>query len=104
MLLSISSFGNVDEDIESIFVAESLEQHVYYWFKKIDDEGNSTLARVESWRKYRGPFMKDRDDLRQLAKIIHEGKREEACSWVDNVLSDSAKEQIPDDVYEYLGR
>ena len=104
MLRLIFSSDNVDEDVESIFVAESLEQHVYYWFKRLDDEGNATLARVESWRKHRGPFVKDRDDLRQLAKIIHEGNKEEACSWIDNVLTDSAKELIPDDVYEYLGR
>jgi len=93
-----------EDDIESIFIAEALEQKVYYWFKKLDEEGNATLARTESWHKHRGPFVKDRNDLRELAKIIHEGKKEEAQSWIDNVLTDTARELIPEEVYEYLGR
>jgi len=91
-----------DFDIEAYFLADNFEIHVYQWYKNQCLVGNATLLLAEKWGNRKHFVEKNMRELNEIAKMIRDGKKQEALSWIDNVLSEEAKEQVTPDVYEYL--
>ena len=91
-----------DFDINAYFIADSFASHVYQWYKNECMVGNATLLLAEKWGNRRHYVKKNFDDLNEIPKLIRDGKKKEALSWIENVLSEEAKEQVTPDIYEYL--
>jgi len=89
-------------DIEAYFLADNFASHVYQWYKNEKLIGNATLLLAEKWGNRKLYVEKNFKELNAISDMIREGKKREALSWIDNVLSEEAKEQITSDVYEYL--
>ena len=91
-----------DFDVMAYFLADNFASHVYQWYKNECMVGNATLLLAEKWGNRRHYVKKNFDDLNEIPKLIRDGKKQEALSWIENVLSEEAKEQVTPDVYEYL--
>jgi hypothetical protein len=91
-----------DFDLEAYCIADTFESHVYEWYKNQRLVGNATLLLAEKWGNRKHYIEKAFKDLNEVAKMIREGKKKEALSWIDGVLLEEAKEQVTDDIYEYL--
>jgi hypothetical protein len=93
-----------DFDIEAFYIADSHEVHVYNWYKNQCMVGNATLLLAEKWGNRKHFVEKNLKELNEISHMIRDGKKQEALSWIENVLSEEAKEQVTEDVYEYLKR
>jgi len=91
-----------DFDIEAYYLADAFEVHVYQWYKNQCLVGNATLLLAEKWGNRKHYVEKNMRELNEIAKMIRDGKKREALSWIENVLSEEAKELVTSDVYEYL--
>lgn len=91
-----------DFDIEAYFLADNFASRVYQWYKNQCLIGNATLLLAEKWGNRKHYVEKNFKELNAISEMIREGKKREALSWIDNVLSEEAKEQVTPDVYEYL--
>jgi hypothetical protein len=89
-------------DIEAYFLADNFASQVYQWYKNQCLIGNATLLLAEKWGNRKHYVEKNFKELNVISEMIREGKKREALSWIDNVLSEEAKEQVTPDVYEYL--
>ena len=89
-------------DIEAFFVADAFEAHVYNWYKDQCLVGNATLLLAEKWNNRKYVVQKIMKDLIVIGEFIRDDKKDDACSWINNVLSEEAKELITPDIYEYL--
>jgi hypothetical protein len=93
-----------DFDIEAYCLADMFEVHVYQWYKNQCQVGNATLLLAEKWGNRKYIVEKNMKELNEIAKMMRDGKKREALSWIENVLSEEAREQVTSDVYEYLQR
>jgi len=93
-----------DFDIEAYCLADMFEVHVYQWYKNQCLVGNATLLLAEKWGNRKHYVEKNMRELNEIAKMIRDNKKQEALSWIENVLSEEAKELVTPDVYEYLQR
>jgi len=91
-------------DLEAFCLADIFEAHVYQWYKNQCLVGNATLLLAEKWGNRKHYVQKMLRDLNEISVMIRDGKKNEAFSWIENVLSEEAKEQITPEVYEYLRR
>jgi hypothetical protein len=91
-----------DFDILAYFYADTFAGHIYHWYKNECMIGNAVLLLSEKWEN-KGHYVKQNfDDLNEIPTFIRDGKKREALSWINNVLSKEAKEQVTPDIYEYL--
>jgi hypothetical protein len=100
--VEIDTDDDNDFDIMSYFIADSFELHVYQWYKNECLVGNATLLLAEKWGNRRLYVKKNFDELNEIGKMIREGRKQDALSWIENVLSEEAKELVTAEVYEHL--
>jgi hypothetical protein len=93
-----------DFDIEAFYYADTHEIHVYQWYKQQCLVGNATLLLAEKWGNRKHIVEKYLKDLNQISEMMRDGKKKEALSWIENVLTEEAKEQVLPGIYEYLQR
>ena len=91
-----------DFDILAYYLADSFSGHIYRWYKNECMVGNATLLLAEKWGNRKHYVEKNFKELNVIPEMIRDGKKKEALSWIENVLSEEAKEQVTPDVYEHL--
>jgi hypothetical protein len=92
----------MEVDIEALCIADIFEAHTYHWYKNTRMIGNAAVMQSELWTSRRGSFEKDRNDLYDISKMIRDNKKVEALSYIENVLTEEAKQQVLPEVYEFL--
>jgi len=100
--VEIDADDDNDFDVMSYFIADSFELHVYQWYKNQCLVGNATLLLAEKWGNRKYIVEKNMKELNEIGAMIRDGKKQEALSWIENVLSEEAKELVTDEVYEHL--
>jgi hypothetical protein len=81
-------------DLEAFCLADIFEAHVYQWYKNQCLVGNATLLLAEKWGNRKHYVQKMLRDLNEISVMIRDGKKNEALSWIENVLSEEEASEM----------